>query len=201
MITIDIIPPPGEAFRQLIESKKLEAGLRDDLREVAQAAVAEIRATLLSGGRSGRRYRVGAQRRYAARGVSFGGGAKFRRFRGRTYTASAPGEPPARLTGTLARALKASLGKRGKLSAFVTVRSRTGFYGLFLEKGRKGKAGRSGGVTRFRTAGRHVGWQRKAFRARRGAAAMAARPFLAPSRAKYEELLYARVLKRLESVG
>lgn len=93
--------------------RKLRATMRRAGAEVASVARSELRRAKASG------------RTYYVKGGAF-------------HVASAPGEPPATLSGTLARSLKVYPFKSGE---GVAVRARA-FYALFLERGAKGGGGR-----------------------------------------------------------
>ena len=76
----------------------------------------------------------------AGRTYRGGGGNKYRgAYVAGPYTASAPGEPPVRVSGTLRESLKAYVYKSGEGFA---VRARM-FYALFLEAGAKGGSPRA----------------------------------------------------------
>jgi len=101
------------------EKKRLKSTLRSAGTEVAAAA----RAKLKRSAGNGRKYYVG--------GSSGGQGA---------YRASAPGTPPATITGQLARSIKPHMFKNGQ---GVAIRA-SQFYAKFLEAGAKGGGGRKG---------------------------------------------------------
>lgn len=104
--------------------------------QLAKEAKADARAAL-RGSRSGRRYGGGNDRsvyKLVKRRAVLGSA------RTRAYTASAPGEAPARRTGTLLRAIRSARvkGKRGAdagFTFFVFADRRTAFYQRFLEFG------------------------------------------------------------------
>jgi hypothetical protein len=75
-----------------------------------------------------------------------GGGAQYRgQYKPGPYRASAPGDPPVRVTGTLRRSLKSFVYPSGEGFA---VRERQ-FYALFLEAGARG-GGNPGRASKFR---------------------------------------------------
>ncbi len=86
---------------------------------------------------------------------SAGGGGRTYTQDGKTWTASAPGQPPARVSGTLAHA------PRGQLTASgLTVRvfdAAAAFYGRFVEFGAKGVGRPKGGQPRSAGRGRRRG--------------------------------------------
>ncbi len=134
------VTKPGDMFRQMAQSQTFQKEIKLALLATARDAMGDVRAALTSGGRSGREY-SGRQQRYRARKMSklltATLGVK-QSFQLGKYRASAPGEAPANVTGTLAAALKAGVGKKSDgTRAYVIVRSRSGFYGRFLEKGSK----------------------------------------------------------------
>jgi len=95
----------------------------------------QLRRTLLSAGQE-----VAAVARSLIRGAA-ANGRKYGKHR-----ASAPGQPPASLSGGLAASIKASMFRNGKV---VSIRE-SKFYALFLEKGAEGGGGatRTGGYRR-----------------------------------------------------
>ena len=139
------VTKPGDMFRQLAQSQTFAKEIRQALAATAREALGDVRAALTSGGRSGREY-SGRQQRFRGRKASrqLGGLISNKQsFQIGKYRASAPGEAPANVTGTLAAALKAGIGKKSDgTRAYVIVRSRSGFYGRFLEKGGKNLAKR-----------------------------------------------------------
>jgi hypothetical protein len=118
-----------------LDKKELKAVMRGAANEVRSKTARLISRT--SGG--GRRYRGG-------------GGAKYRgQYRPGAYQASAPGEPPVTITGTLKSSLKAYVFRDGDGFA---VRERA-FYALFLEAGaRGGRPGSRANAARERRARR-----------------------------------------------
>lgn len=91
-------------------------------------------------------------RRAAGGGVTYrgSGSSKYRPYKPGPYTASAPGQPPVNVTGTLLRGIVVRPFKSGE---GVAVRDRT-FYALFLEAGAKGggRKGRRGVPMKGRSA-------------------------------------------------
>lgn len=145
------------AFLDLaIQGARLDADVRKSVRELAatyrQRVVAELRAPKSGrkyGGRTGRAF----YRRQRRTAEVFGRTASYManvRVTGRTraYTASAPGQAPAVMTGTLARSVRAKIPAKGK-GWFARVFADRGpaFYRHMLEFGhgpaRKGR-GRTG---------------------------------------------------------
>ena len=98
-----------------------KAELKKALRRAGNEIAAEARSIIRKGVGSGRPYRLPASAK--------GRGAKSGR-----YTASAPGQPPVSVTGTLARSIRVRPLKSGD---GVAVRD-TAFYALFLEAGARG---------------------------------------------------------------
>lgn len=109
-------------YQIVFGKQKLKALMRKAGNEVAAVTRSMLRRQ--AGG--GRVY-------HGSGGGSFRGG-----YRGGSYTASAPGESPVSITGTLARSIKVKPFKSGE---GVSVRE-TAFYALFLAKGAKGKGRR-----------------------------------------------------------
>lgn len=113
---------PGDMFLQMAQSQTFQKDVRKELFAIAREALREIRGSITKTSGSGRE----------SRGKS-----------GRRRRASAPGEPPAKDTGTLAASLKSGIGRKSQgTRAYVIVRSRSGFYGRFLEDGTKNIAPR-----------------------------------------------------------
>jgi hypothetical protein len=123
------------------EKKKLKAVMRAAGNEVA----ADARSLLRSSVGSGRTYRGG-------------GGSKYRPYRKGAYQASAPGQPPVRVTGTLAGGIVVLPFRSGE---GVAIRNRV-YYDKFLEfgavGGRPGKRNirRDKGRTLVRAVGSRV---------------------------------------------
>ncbi len=114
-----VVDPANAVF--VYDKKQLKKVMRQAGAEVAASAKRMIRA---SGG--GRVYRGS-------------GGAKYRPYRRGRYTASAPGQAPANVTGTLLASIKVRPFKSGE---GVAVRAGA-FYAVFLEGGAKGGRGAS----------------------------------------------------------
>lgn len=112
-ITVD---PQNAVF--VYEKKKLKAIMRAAVGEIA----ADARKRLKAKAGQGRIYRGS-------------GGSAYRPYKSGRYQASAPGQSPANVTGTLLRSIKPSVfksGQGGRVSA--------AFYDLFLEDGAEGGA-------------------------------------------------------------
>jgi hypothetical protein len=131
----------------------------------------------------------GSGRRYGG-----GGGSQYRgAYSAVAYTASAAGEPPVRVTGTLRQSLKTFAYKSGEGFA---VRARA-FYSLFLEAGASGGGNPFGG--RPAVAGRWRGQNRKRHaRGRYKARTLAPRPFLDRVMAQEQAGLERRVRLALD---
>ena len=128
-LSLKIAVPP---YAFTIDKKLLRATLRRAGAEVA--AVARRKITTAVGG-----------------GVIYRGpGGSAAKYRGGytpgKYQASAPGQPPVSVTGSLAKSIKVRPFKSGE---GVAIRD-TQFYALFLEKGAKGGGRKSVGGTRVR---------------------------------------------------
>ncbi len=142
-----------------VQAGHLEVDKRH-VRRVIRAAGAEVKAVarkLVSQQGSGRLYRGPG-----------GSAAKYRGgYKKGSYRASAPGQPPARVTGTLARDFVVRVFRSGE---GVAIRD-TAFYALFLEAGAQGggRHFRSGnGKRHYRRGGSGIGKMR----------VLAPRPFL-----------------------
>lgn len=97
-------------------------GIRAVLRGAANDVARKTRRLISAGSGSGRAYRGG-------------GGARYRgTYKAGHYLASAPGQPPVKVTGTLSQSLKTYVYKD---DGGFAVRERA-FYSLFLEAGAKG---------------------------------------------------------------
>lgn len=117
-----------------------------------------------------------------------GGGGAYRGYRAGHYTASAPGEPPVKVTGALKGSLKSYVYKDGGGFA---VRERQ-FYSLFLEVGARG-GGNPGRNSRQRAQSR-----RHRARGQFTARVLAPRPHLDRVMAQEHARLDARVKKAFE---
>ncbi|MDQ1078006.1 hypothetical protein [Pseudoroseomonas cervicalis] len=136
----------GGAFLQMqIAGQQLDKAVQDEVRKLAregrQAAVAAIR-----GAKSGRKYGAQSSRSYYRRvrqEVTVFGGKQAKVTRNvrqtkatKAYTASAPGEAPAVLTGTLLRAIRTKFPRSQKgYGAKVFAYRGTAYYRHFLEFG------------------------------------------------------------------
>lgn len=117
-----------------------------------------------------------------------GGGAAYRgQYRPGPYTASAPGEPPVAVSGSLKGSLRTYAYRDGDGFA---VRARQ-FYALFLEVGAEGGGNPGRGARRAQLRRQ----RRRSFHSRRS---MAPRPFLDRVMAAEEKNLDQRVRKALE---
>lgn len=111
-------------YELIYGKKQIKSLMRKVGAEIASLARALIRRS--AGG--GRTYRGS-------------GGSRYRPYRPGHYTASAPGQAPVSVTGTLAQSIEVRPFKSGE---GVAIRD-TAFYALFLEKGAMG-GGRKGGM-------------------------------------------------------
>jgi len=156
--------------------RRVQAAVLVSAREVAR----DVRASLRKAGRTGAII--------SARG------------RGRKRRASAPGEPPARRTGLLARSIRVvdrtkATNRRDVIGADVRASVP---YSMALEYGRKAASVGSTHrltVRQTRRGRRTVLRKRASVVARQGA--MAARPFLGPARARQAEATTARLAAAL----
>jgi hypothetical protein len=155
----------GEFLRLEVEGAKLAGSIRDDIRQLAGVYRARVIAELRRA-KSGRQYgaTTGRQvyRRTSRMATVFGGMQKkvstvrLVTTNTRAYRASAPGEAPATLSGTLAGAVRAKISPPSKgLGATVYAGRRTAWYRHLLEFGTKqrtsvrskrGKGGNRGSV-------------------------------------------------------
>lgn len=99
--------------------------LKSVLRKAANEVAGGTRALLRTNAGGGRVYR------------GSGGSSKYRGYKKGHYTASAPGAPPSRVTGTLAGSVKVIMFRSGE---GVAIRERA-FYALFLAAGAQGGIG------------------------------------------------------------
>ena len=148
----------GDGFFALrIQQEKLSASIRQSIRDLAQTYRTRL-VNELSRPKSGRQYaaRKGAIYRRQRVAVTLFGGQQARvtrNVRGSVvtpaYKASAAGEPPARRTGNLVRAVRIKMPSQAKgYGAKVFAHRGLAFYRHFLEFGhgpaRKGRKGRTG---------------------------------------------------------
>lgn len=110
------VDPPHAVL--VYEKKKLKAIIRGAVGEIA----ADTRKRLKAKAGQGRVYRGS-------------GGSQYRAYKAGRYTASAPGQSPVNVTGTLLRSVKPSVFKSGQGG-----RISEAYYGLFLEAGAEGGA-------------------------------------------------------------
>lgn len=104
-----------------------------------------------------------------------GGGSQYRgQYHAGHYLASAPGDPPTRVTGTLRASLKSYVWPTGEGFA---VRARA-FYALFLETGARGGGNPYGGRSRAAAQARATGRRRRSGRGRYQTRVLEPRPFL-----------------------
>lgn len=139
-----------------IQAGRMEDDIRKAIREMASAYRARVVAAIRAP-KSGRQYGARSARafyRTERRAVTLFGGrrgtyrAAVRATKAtKAYRASAPGQAPATVTGTLLRSIRLKPGRKG-LSARVFASKGTAFYRHFLEFGhgpaRKGRKGRTG---------------------------------------------------------
>lgn len=156
--SLRIIEGRGAFLDLRIQTARMEADIRKTLREMAASYRQRVVATLRAP-KSGRRYGGRSARafyRVQRRSVTLFGGktgsyrAAVRATKAtKAYTASAPGQAPAVLTGTLLRSIRTKVPSRGKgFTVRVFANRQTAFYRHFLEFGhgaaRKGRKGRTG---------------------------------------------------------
>ena len=148
----------------VFDKRLLKSTLRKAANEIANATRARISKS--AGG--GLEYRGGG-----------GGGANRGGYKAGHYTASAPGESPVSVTGSLRRAIKVLPFKNGE---GIAIRD-TQFYALFLEAGAQGGVA-GGGRTKAETArgvkkrGKRNQYKRGLRVGLAGARVLAPRPFL-----------------------
>lgn len=148
-----------EFLKLAIESAKLDEAIRKDIRDLAalyrQRLVSELRAV-----KSGRQYGPAVRTAYrrTRRTVTLFGGMTARvpsitrtPKATKTYRASAPGEAPAMLTGTLVRSIRTKYPRAEKgYGVKIFAHRGTAFYRHFLEFGagpaRKGRRIGAGGI-------------------------------------------------------
>ena len=148
MIRLSVTVRSGQL---LWDKRKLKAVMRS-----AGAEIAALTRSLLAGAGAGRSYRMSKAR---------GGGI---------HRASAPGQPPARLSGALAGSVKVKPFRSGE---GVSIRE-TQYYSLFLEAGAKGGAGSHiGGARGLRNVYRKRGGK-NVLAATQGSRVLAPRPSL-----------------------
>ena len=155
-------------LRVRVTSAALVVNDKKRLRKTVRMAANEV----LKQARANIRRASGGGRVYFGSG---GSGAYRGGYKSGRYQASAPGEFPVSVTGTMLRALKVAMFKSGEGAA---IRDKA-FYSFFLEKGAQG------------------GGKGKGTRNRRGAAGskrvLAARPFLEPALAAKANSIEARM--------
>lgn len=165
---------------------RLGGKIDKELRAIIRTTAAEARRELvmmLNRGGTGKTYAYGANRQAYRLGRSLiSGRTKASRTRVRVRTAahraSAPGQPPARLTGTLVRSIKAraARSRRGDFVFVVFADPRTAYYRHFLEFGTK--------HSRALLAGGNI----------------EPRPFINPVSRKYVELLFSRLSAKIGEI-
>lgn len=162
-------------LRQLVRiGGRIDKETRDVIRKTAQEARRALVSTINKKG-GGRAYQLGSTRIGYKVGRSFWGDKRaFRtglRTRGGEHRASLPGSPPARLTGTLVRSIRAraARSRRGDYVFVIYADPRTAFYRHFLEfgAGHSRRLGAGGGI--------------------------APRPFLSPIQRRFAEIMAQRL--------
>lgn len=186
----------GDGFFALrIQQEKLSASIRQSIRDLAQTYRTRL-VNELSRPKSGRQYgaRKGAIYRRQRVAVTLFGGQQARvtrNVRGSVetvaYKASAPGEPPARRTGNLIRAVRVKLPAQAKgYGAKVFAHRGLAFYRHFLEFGTNNPDSPPTRVRRKRNANKALG-------------RVLPRPVFSPLSVQLDRDLSARVIAAVEA--